>query len=307
MNQVRMNLAASHTFVIKCYGFRKHHVNSDQMKIPSQSLCEELLKINHTDEVIGPAVLQLFGLAYFDDQQKTCIWINPRKSLSDTSPDWSGEKITLHLRMRFVPLKDKISSTLLLKPNDQRPCNNTFTNYLVKYLYYQVKDDFITGRLEQYFDKSVLSSKARGIAVLDLLLLARLKNLPYPEKIFDHLDEDSDCEQSGELCPKLMKLRLPRQNFSLKKILPKKERKNFWKDYKLKNNMKTKLTDYSREYEQDKVSCQDLMAQYIKEIMADVTEKYNAKDEQDTMLEITINIPDGCILFIREVGTFFCI
>lgn len=305
MNPTGMNWATNRTVVVHLYGMKEHYITFDDMQMSCQALCEDLLRSNHPQEAIGPAALQLFGLAYFDDRQKTCIWINPCKVLSEISPDWPGEKIKLHLRMRFVPSADKINSNLLLNPNDPRPINDTsFINYLVKYLYYQVKDDFITGRLEHYFDKSVPSSKARGIAVLDLLLLARLNDLSRPDKIFDFLSEEDETWQSEKSCPALARFKLPCQDFSLKKILPKKERKNIWRDYKLKNNMRTKLTEYSNEYSSETVSCQDLMVQYIKEIMADVTEKYIAKDSSETVTEVTIDIPHGFSLFTREVSTF---
>jgi hypothetical protein len=149
-----------------------------------------------------------------------------------------------------------------------------------------------------FYDELVLSGKARGIAVLDLLIMARLLRLDPVETIFGKIENIYHSS----------KKRAHANFWENYHILPKRECFNFWKRYKLKKNMKTKLIAYSEEYPVEKISCEELMLQYIREIMLEVTERYVAKEVNSEMkVEITINIPNGCGVCIREVNNLFIV
>lgn len=276
-----------------------HQVSSDEFLIPVQELCAKLLYEYFPTEQIGPAAVQLFGIASFDSSKKVCTWLNPKKSLTELKRCNFKGLNNLFLRIRFLPIKEKVEQLYFqIRSNSHIP-NPSHMNFLIKFLFFQWQDDFVTDRLNVFYGELVLSGKARGIAVLDLLIMARLQFLDPVETIFDKIERIY--HSSG-------KKRTHLDFWGNYHILPKRECFSFWKRFKLKKNMKAKLIAYSKENPEEKISCEELMLQYIREIMVEVTERYVAKEVNSEMkVEITINIPNGCGVCIREVNIIYSV
>lgn len=275
-----------------------HQVLDDEFSIPIQDLCAKLLDEYFPTEEIGPAAVQLFGIASFDSIKKVCTWLNPKKTLTELKRCNSKGLNNLLLRIRFLPIKEKVEGQYLKILSNSRIQNPSHVNFLIKFLFFQWQDDFVTERLDVFYDETVPSGKARGIAVLDLLIMARLQCLDPVETMFDKIESIYHSS----------KKRTHANFWENYHILPKRECFNFWKRYKLKKNMRTKLIDYSKEYPVVTISCEELMLQYIREIMVEVTERYVAKEVNSEMkVEITINISNGCGVCIREVNNLFIV
>lgn len=274
-----------------------HQVLDDEFSIPIQDLCAKLLDEYFPTEEIGPAAIQLFGIASFDSSKKVCTWLNPKKSLTELRCNSEGLNDLL-LRIRFLPIEEKVKGQYLKILSNSRIQNPSHVNFLIKFLFFQWQDDFVTERLNVFYDKLVPSCNTRGFALLDLLIMARLQCLDPVETIFDKIESIFHS----------LKKRTHANFWENYHILPKRKRFNFWKRYKLKKNMRTKLIDYSKEYPVETISCEELMLQYIREIMVEVTERYVAKEVNSEMkVEITINIPNGCGVYIREVNNLFIV
>lgn len=274
-----------------------HQVLDDEFSIPIQDLCAKLLDEYFPTEEISPAAIQLFGIASFDSSKKVCTWLNPKKSLTELRCNSEGLNDLL-LRIRFLPIEEKVKGQYLKILSNSRIQNPSHVNFLIKFLFFQWQDDFVTERLNVFYDKLVPSCNTRGFALLDLLIMARLQCLDPVETIFDKIESIFHS----------LKKRTHANFWENYHILPKRKRFNFWKRYKLKKNMRTKLIDYSKEYPVETISCEELMLQYIREIMVEVTERYVAKEVNSEMkVEITINIPNGCGVYIREVNNLFIV
>ncbi|XP_052085401.1 uncharacterized protein LOC127723030 [Mytilus californianus] len=291
---------------IKLHGIKtdNYNVPTEEFSLPVQDLCYKLLQDRYPSETIGPAAIHLFGLACFDQDRKTCTWLNPRKSLSDSMKDGFRGLNNLYLRIRFLPVKSQLQGHIIQSLcYDKDLCPN-HVNYLVHYLFFQVKNDFVSDRLNTFYGELVQSSKARGNAVLDLLIMSRLYGLESPENVFDHIDH----EKNSNCCCYFGKMN--GIDSSLNHVLPSRERNNCWKDYKLEKNMKATLTAYSKENRA--ATTVDLMVHYIQELMMDVRERYISKRaEMDGKVEITVNTQNGFGVFIREqsdrsVPSLFC-
>lgn len=281
---------------IKLHGIKtdNYNVPTEDFSLPVQDLCYKLLQDRYPAETIGPAAIHLFGLACFDQDRKTCTWLNPKKSLSDSMKDGFRGLNNLYLRIRFLPVKSQLQGHIIQSLcYDKDLCPN-HVNYLIHYLFFQVKNDFVSDRLNTFYGELVQSSKARGNAVLDLLIMSRLYGLDSPENVFDHIDH----EKNSNCCCYFGKMNGIES--SLNHVLPSRERNNCWKDYKLEKNMKATLTEYSKENRA--ATTVDLMVHYIQELMMDVRERYISKRaEMEGKVEITVNTQNGFGVFIREV------
>ncbi|XP_076088168.1 tyrosine-protein kinase JAK1-like isoform X1 [Mytilus galloprovincialis] len=291
---------------IKLHGIKtdNYNVPTEDFSLPVQDLCYKLLQDRYPAETIGPAAIHLFGLACFDQDRKTCTWLNPRKSLSDSMKDGFRGLNNLYLRIRFLPVKSQLQGHIIQSLcYDKDRCPN-HVNYLIHYLFFQVKNDFVSDRLNTFYGELVQSSKARGNAVLDLVIMSRLYGLDSPENVFDHIDH----EKNSNCCCYFGKMNGIES--SLNHVLPSRERNNCWKDYKLEKNMKATLTEYSKENRA--ATTVDLMVHYIQELMMDVRERYISKRaEMEGKVEITVNTQNGFGVFIREqsdrsVPSLFC-
>ncbi|KAK3088870.1 hypothetical protein FSP39_024808 [Pinctada imbricata] len=137
-----------------------------------EDVCVRLLKDNY--ENLGPAAVQLFGLASFDSKRSPkIIWKNPSSTFQDVVKNQENQNYEYYLRLRFVP---KYEEQLEKLPN--------FGSDLVRYLFYQCSDDYVKDRLKKIFGKHIDNGpKKRGYAVLHMSIEIKEEGKDGPEYI----------------------------------------------------------------------------------------------------------------------------
>lgn len=220
---------------------------------------------------IGPAAINLFGLAMLDTKKAdTFVWKSPRRLMKDLlSRLKNNSNLKLLLRVRFLPARNRVQNLKMLGDD------------MVQYLYHQLREDLLTERMKSIFGSrtKLTSAKCRGLAVLDILINSRFQK--------------KDIETFLELC-------------KLKDFLPPSESVTFLKRMKLEKNMKDQLKSFSQSHADTDLS--ELMIGYIRDILKEVldysVEKFDAStwnmtDNKRCLTKILVDIhhqPSGVFI-----------
>lgn len=205
-----------------------YNVDSKDNPTVVEDLCIQLLKRYFPK--MGPAAVQLFGLASIDKKQiPKMLWVNPCITIEElkrhilNSPT-AGGKNTFFLRIRYVPGRKFLHNLPALGPE------------ILKYLYLQCKDDFVKSRLSDIYEQDIKNeAKARGYAVLSIVIASKM--------------EEKDCQDI-----------LNKQK--LEAFLPSHLVVRLWRGYQLRKNMKTKTEEFLAQHSNTKV--EELLMGYIK-------------------------------------------
>lgn len=223
-----------------------------------EDLCIQLLKRYFPK--MGPAAVQLFGLASIDKKQvPKMLWVNPCITIEELkrqilkSPTASGKNI-FFLRIRYVPGRKFLHNLPALGAD------------ILKYLYLQCKDDFVKSRLSDIYEQDIKNeAKARGYAVLSIVIASKM--------------EDKDCQYI-----------LDKQK--LEAFLPSHLVVRLWRGYQLRKNMKTKTEEFLAQHSNTKV--EELLMGYIKDVLNEVqsygVERYEAKKVSGSLRPVHITL-----------------
>lgn len=203
--------------------------SSDDSKVV-EDLCIYLLRKYFPK--MGPAAVQLFGLASFDKKRTPkMLWVNPCITIEElkkqiSSPTANAKNI-FYLRIRYVPGRKFVNN---LPPLGQD---------LLKYLYLQCKDDFVKSRLSDIYEQDIKNeAKARGYAVLSIVIASKMEDKHFVEIL-----------NKQKLDP----------------FLPSHLIAKLWRGYQLKKNMKTKTEEFLMQH--SNTSVEELWLGYIKVIL----------------------------------------
>lgn len=205
-----------------------YNVDSRDNPTVVEDLCIQLLKRYFPK--MGPAAVQLFGLASIDKKQiPKMLWVNPCITIEElkrhilNSPT-AGGKNTFFLRIRYVPRRKFLHNLPALGPE------------ILKYLYLQCKDDFVKSRLSDIYEQDIKNeAKARGYAVLSIVIASKM--------------EEEDCQDI-----------LNKQK--LEAFLPSHLVVRLCRGYQLRKIMKTKTEEFLAQHSNTKV--EELLMGYIK-------------------------------------------
>ena len=135
--------------------YSKHKGGTDTALPETKSCTAEEICDNLADQLhISPTFLHCFGLYVKEQNIGDSYWIAP----ADVVTDSVQSKSEIHFRMRFLPEKDKVHD-LFLADED-----------CTKYLFYQVKWDFIHGQLSNV-DAKDREKEVRGLTVILILIM----------------------------------------------------------------------------------------------------------------------------------------
>nr|XP_034310862.1 tyrosine-protein kinase JAK2 isoform X4 [Crassostrea gigas] len=223
-----------------------------------EDLCIQLLKRYFPK--MGPAAVQLFGLASIDKKQiPKMLWVNPCITIEElkrhilNSPT-AGGKNTFFLRIRYVPGRKFLHNLPALGPE------------ILKYLYLQCKDDFVKSRLSDIYEQDIKNeAKARGYAVLSIAIASKM--------------EEKDCQDI-----------LNKQK--LEAFLPSHLVMRLCRGYQLRKIMKTKTEEFLAQHSNSKV--EELLMGYIKDVLNEVqsygVERYEAKKVSGSLRPVHITL-----------------
>ncbi|XP_062570651.1 tyrosine-protein kinase JAK2-like isoform X1 [Saccostrea cucullata] len=218
--------------------------SSDDSKVV-EDLCIQLLRKNFTK--MGPAAVQLFGLASIDKKRTPkMLWVNPCITMEElkkqilNSPTANAKNI-FYLRIRYIPGRKFVHNLPILGQD------------LLKYLYLQCKDDFVKSRLSDIYEQDIKNeAKARGYAVLSIVIAIKMENKNYEEVL--------NKQKLDSFLPSHLIVRL-------------------WRGYQLKKNMKTKTEEFLLQHSTTTV--EELWLGYIKDVLNEVqsygVERYEAQ------------------------------
>lgn len=235
-----------------------YNVDSKDNSTVVEDLCIQLLKRYFPK--MGPAAVQLFGLASIDKKQiPKMLWVNPCITIEElkrqilNSPTAGGKNI-FFLRIRYVPGRKFLHNLPALGPD------------ILKYLYLQCKDDFVKSRLSDIYEQDIKNeAKARGYAVLSIVIASKM--------------EEKDCQDI-----------LNKQK--LDAFLPSHLVVRLWRGYQLRKNMKTKTEEFLAQHSNTKV--EELLMGYIKDVLNEVqsygVERYEAKKVSGSLRPVQITL-----------------
>ncbi|KAJ8307762.1 hypothetical protein KUTeg_014686 [Tegillarca granosa] len=227
---ISVSLQNNVTTEIKLHGYDSYQATADDMNLPVQELIKKILSSPESQfKEIGPSALQLFGIASIDKKRQCkCIWKNPKVSLACSKSSHDTSSSSLYLRIRFIPSKSRVERLRNLGKE------------IIHYLYHQCKEDFIQEQFTYLYGKEISSAKARGLAVVDVAITSKMQNIA-SQKVLKN---------------------------DLKNFLPTKERVKYWRQYKLKENMKPLVL----KFEQQQLELEVLMVSYISDVLQEVME-----------------------------------
>nr|XP_022293912.1 tyrosine-protein kinase JAK2-like isoform X2 [Crassostrea virginica] len=223
-----------------------------------EDLCIKLLRQYFPK--MGPAAVQLFGLASIDKKQTPkMLWVNPCITMEElkkqilNSPTASAKNVYF-LRIRFVPGRKFLQHLPILGQE------------VLKYLYLQCKDDFVKSRLSEIYEQDIENeAKARGYAVLSIVIASKMEN--------------KDCAEI-----------LSKQK--LDAFLPSHLNVRFWRGVQLKKNMRTKTEEFLSQHKN--TSLDELWLGYIKDVLNEVqsygVERYEAKQVSGSHRPIQVTL-----------------
>ena len=201
-----------------------------------ESTCEQVIRYicQHLLEV-KPLMVDLFGIAV--QYGNTYLWKSANeKLLPSTRKD-------LVFRLRYLPSRKKCDVLRKLDEN------------CLKYLFLQVKNDFVNGRVSSWCDqkKELDGKEARGAGVLDMLIAFRMHLERFPESRETTVEEffKTKIELQAYLPATLLK----NSNTALVEKLF--DRKN------LRNSMKEALFKMHAEHKHGLTKSTELMLSYI--------------------------------------------
>ncbi|KAJ8322112.1 hypothetical protein KUTeg_000583 [Tegillarca granosa] len=268
---ISVSLQNNVTTEIKLHGYDSYQATADDMNLPVQELIKKILSSPESQfKEIGPSALQLFGIASIDKKRQCkCIWKNPKVSLACSKSSHDTSSSSLYLRIRFIPSKSRVERLRNLGKE------------IIHYLYHQCKEDFIQEQFTYLYGKEISSAKARGLAVVDVAITSKMQNIA-SQKVLKN---------------------------DLKNFLPTKERVKYWRQYKLKENMKPLVL----KFEQQQLELEVLMVSYISDVLQEVMEYtieeyeafYKTMDMREKKKEITFDSEDIAISFVSGIDGYY--
>lgn len=128
---------------------------SDMNDHTVEEVCEKLAKQTN----ICPAFIHCFGLQVVGNKDVESYWLAPGDIVKT---DFNDKNI--HFRMRFVPPEEKLKD--LLRADES----------CTKYLFYQVKYDFVHGRLSSVTNKAK-EQEVKGLIVILIFIMIRIETV----------------------------------------------------------------------------------------------------------------------------------
>lgn len=210
----------------------------------AEELCSEIAQKVGFNAVSVP----LFQIGYFvSGENPKIVWMNPKEKLN--------EEKAFYFRLRFFPQNENISSFF---KHDKKAA---------VYLYQQCHDDFVSGRINEYWNKKSLLENdfQNGLTAMDLLM-----------KYCEHGEETS---KDLDLFLKEIQI----ENYLSPNTL---ENLNWISKLKLRGKIKRYLKmNCNRAQSQE-----NLKGSYIKELLLKVPDYYTEVYHCEEMLVVSINL-----------------
>ena len=260
-----------------------HVVEGKDFDRTVEDLSVRLIREKYDD--LGPAAVQLFGLASIDSKANPkIIWKNPRSTLEELKKGLgSNQNVDYYVRVRFVPKYEKQIEKLAPE----------LGSGMLEYLFYQCSDDFVSDRFKKIFGKHSKSAgdlaKRRGWAILLMMIHLKKNNIAAEDILKTKKLEDflPPGEVSGQFF-------------------------QFWKRLKLEGNMKAKLSEYYRDYQNRGI--EQLMYTFVQNVVDSVQvygiETYeavklvtesNKRMTVSLLIDVHVDEADKKGLYINEV------